>query len=105
MRKSIYVLTAAALALVLAGCEEEPTTMTTTTTTREVTTTGPVATTGVATREVLVAQAPPAVRVETQTVAPGPGYIWTRGYWRWTGTSYVWVPGSWIERPRLTAVW
>ncbi len=59
---------------VLVGCAGEPTTVTTTTT-REVTTTGP------ATREVLVTQAPPAVRVETQPVSPGPGYIWTSGYW------------------------
>ena len=71
----------------LVGCAGEPTTVTTTTT-REVTTTGP------ATREVLVTQAPPVVRVETQPVSPGPGYIWTMGYWRWTGAQYVWVPGT-----------
>ena len=52
-----------------------------------------------------VTQAPPPVRVETQTVTPGPNYIWTPGYWRWTGTSYVWVSGSWVVRPRVTAVW
>src|SRR5438034_3412584 len=34
----------------------------------------------------------------SQTVAPGPGYVWTRGYWRWTGADYVWVPGSWVVR-------
>jgi hypothetical protein len=33
-------------------------------------------------------------------VAPGPGYVWASGYWRWTGADYVWVPGSWIVRPR-----
>ena len=59
----------------------------------------------VVTREVLVTQAPPVVRVEAQTVAPGPGYVYTRGYWRWTGTRYVWVSGSWVTRPRTTAVW
>jgi WXXGXW repeat (2 copies) len=82
----------------LVGCAGEPTTVTTTTT-REVTTTGP------ATREVLVTQAPPVVRVETQPVSPGPGYIWTRGYWRWTGAQYVWVPGTWIARRTAAAVW
>jgi WXXGXW repeat (2 copies) len=96
MRKCIYLLALAPLALV--GCATEPTTVTTTTTTQEVTT-------GVPTREVVVTRTPPAVRVETQTVAPGPGYAWTRGYWRWTGTTYVWVPGSWVVRPRLAAVW
>ena len=68
--------------LALLGCAEEPATVTTTTTTQQVTTTGPA-------REVVVTRAPPRVRVETQTVAPGPGYIWTSGYWRWTGADYV----------------
>ena len=84
----------------LGGCvihERVPAT-TTTTVTREVTTTGP-------TREVVVTRTPPAVRVESQTVSPGPNYVWTRGYWRWTGTNYIWVPGSWLARPRPAAVW
>src|SRR5256885_10301380 len=58
-----------------------------------------------ATREVVVAQAPPEVRVETQTVAPGADYIWQRGYWRWTGVEYAWIPGHWVVRPRPAAVW
>lgn len=104
MRISFYVLALAPFAL--AGCVAEPTvpvTTTTTETTRQVTTTGPVA--APVTREVLVTQAPPALRVETQTVSRGPRYVWTRGYWRWTGASYVWVPGAWVERPRTTALW
>src|SRR5438128_12396722 len=96
MRIGIYVLALAPFALV--GCAEEPTTVTTTTTTQEVTTAGPA-------REVVVTRAPPPVRVETQTVAPGPGYVWTTGYWRWTGTTYVWVQGTWVVRPRPAAVW
>ena len=87
--------------LALAGCvvtEPAPPVTTTTTVTREVTTTGP-------TNEVYVTQTPPAIRVESQTVSPGPNYTWTRGYWRWSGTNYVWVPGSWIVRPRPAAVW
>src|SRR5260370_4248963 len=96
MKTSPYLLVLATFALV--GCAGEPTTVTTTTT-REVTTTGPAA------REVLVTQAPPAVRVETQTVSPGPGHVWTSGYWRWTGAQYVWVPGTWITRPRPAGVW
>ena len=98
MRRSPYLLVLATFALV--GCAKEPTTVTTTTTTtREVTTTGP------ATREVLVTQAPPEVRVETQPVSPGAAYVWTTGYWRWTGAQYVWVPGTWIARPTPAAVW
>src|SRR5260370_9204941 len=89
----------------LIGCAEEspPITTTTTTTTQEVTTGVP--TTGVVTREVVVPQAPPVVRVEAQTVTPGPGYIWTPGYWRWSGRDYVWVSGSWARPPRTSAVW
>lgn len=96
MRRSIYLPAVAALAL--AGCAEEPTTVTTTTTTQQVTTTGPA-------REVVVTQPPPPIRVEAQTVAPGPRYAWTSGYWRWTGTNYVWVSGTWVIRPRPAAVW
>lgn len=88
----------------LAGCvAETPVTTTTTEVTRTVTT-GPVATQPV-TREVLVTQAPPPVRVETRTVAPGPSYVWMNGYWQWTGASYAWMPGHWVERPRPAAVW
>src|SRR4029453_16901302 len=54
MRIGHYLLVLAPLALI--GCVAEPTPVTTTTTTREVTTTGPGA------REVVVTQAPPAVR-------------------------------------------
>jgi hypothetical protein len=100
MKIRICVLALAPFAL--AGCVvEQPVPVTTTTTevTRETVTTAP------GTREVVVTRAPPALRVETQTVSPGPSYVWTRGYWRWTGTDYVWVPGSWVVRTSLTAVW
>jgi WXXGXW repeat (2 copies) len=96
MRINYYVLLLGSLALI--GCVAEPTTVTTTTT-REVTTTGPGG------RAVVVTQAPPAVRVETQPVSPGARYVWTPGYWRWTGASYVWVSGSWVLPPRQAAVW
>ena len=105
MRISIYVLALAPFAL--AGCvAEQPVPVTTTTTevTRETVMTAP-GTREVGTREVVVTQAPPALRVETQTVSPGRRYVWTRGYWRWTGADYVWMPGSWVVRTSLTAVW
>jgi len=103
--KYIYLLALAPFAL--AGCvvQEPAPPVTTTTVTREVTTTGPVTTTEPITREVLVTQAPPTVRVETQTVSPGANYVWTRGYWRWNGATYVWVAGNWIVRPRPAAVY
>ena len=69
--------------LLLAACETEPVVTTTTTTTRQEI----VSTQGdrVVGREVIVSRTPPAVQVDQQTVAPGPEYVWTRGYWRWTG--------------------
>lgn len=98
MKLQLYLL--AILPLALGGCvvhETIPTT-TTTTVTREVTTTGP-------SNEVYVTRTPPPIRVESQTVSPGANYVWTRGYWRWTGTNYIWVSGSWLVRPRPAAVW
>ncbi|HZR77678.1 MAG TPA: hypothetical protein VFA58_00625 [Chthoniobacterales bacterium] len=97
-----WMLALAPFALI--GCADEPVPVTTTTVTREVTTTGPVATEPVGS-DVYVTQAPPAVRVEAQTVAPGPGYTWTPGYWRWNGATYMWVSGSWSRPPRTAAVW
>lgn len=97
MRMSIYALALVSIGLI--SCSSGPPPVTTTTTvTREVTTTGP-------TDEVLVNTAPPAVRIEAQTVAPGAGYVWTPGYWRWTGTGYVWMSGSWVLPPRAAAIW
>lgn len=39
--------------------------------------------------------APPPPRTVT---VPGPrqGWIWSPGYWRWTGHNYVWVDGAWL---------
>ena len=104
MRIRVWIL--AFMPLGLFGCAEEaPPPVTTTTVTREVTTTSPAVVTEPVATNVYVAQTPPAVRVEAQTVAPGSGYIWTPGYWRWSGTNYVWVSGAWVRPPRTTAVW
>ncbi len=42
--------------------------------------------------------APPALPVYTLPAVPGPGYIWTPGYWAWDG-GYYWVPGTWVLAP------
>ena len=101
MKKSIYLL--GLVPLLFTGCTTvvEPVPVTTEVT-REVVTTGPG---GAVTSEVVVERTPPAVRVEPQTVSPGARYVWTRGYWRWNGLDYEWVPGRWIIRPRPAAVW
>lgn len=42
---------------------------------------------------------PPALPVYAQPVCPGPGYIWTPGYWAWGAAGYYWVPGTWVVAP------
>lgn len=98
MKNGIYI--AALVPLAFTGCVvERPVPVTTTEVHREIVTTAPVA------GGVVVERTPPAVRIETQTVSPGPGYVWTRGHWRWTGTDYVWVRGGWVVRPQPAAAW
>src|SRR5271157_201113 len=43
---------------------------------------------------------PPALPVYAQPICPGPGYLWTPGYWAWSDDDgYYWVPGTWVVRP------
>ena len=43
---------------------------------------------------------PPALPVYAQPIAPGPGYLWTPGYWAWSDDDgYYWVPGTWVVAP------
>ena len=43
---------------------------------------------------------PPALPVYTQPPCPGPGYLWTPGYWAWSDINgYYWVPGTWLVAP------
>ena len=56
---------------------------------------------------VSVSFGPPALPVYTQPFCPGPGYIWTPGYWAWDPAynSYYWVPGTWVMAPFQGALW
>src|SRR5262249_13188219 len=54
---------------------------------------------------VYVRVGPPAPVVERVVVAPGPGYVWTPGYYRWDGRAYAWVSGGYALPPRAHAVW
>jgi hypothetical protein len=54
---------------------------------------------------VSVSIAPPALPVYAQPPIPGPGYIWTPGYWAWNGTGYYWVPGTWVQPPTVGVLW
>jgi len=43
---------------------------------------------------------PPALPVYAQPICPGPGYLWTPGYWAWNDDGgYYWVPGTWVVAP------
>ena len=43
--------------------------------------------------------APPAPVVETPGPAPGPGYMWTPGYYNYTNGNYAWINGQWVIPP------
>lgn len=51
-----------------------------------------------------VQQAPPAPIVETMPPSPGGAYVWTPGYWVWSG-QWVWYPGRWLVPPHPRSVW
>lgn len=52
-----------------------------------------------------VAYGPPAPRYGAVGYAPGPGYVWTDGYWNYAGRNWVWVDGRWARPPRAHAAW
>jgi hypothetical protein len=43
---------------------------------------------------------PPALPIYAQPICPGPGFLWTPGYWGWNDDGgYYWVPGTWVVAP------
>jgi len=55
---------------------------------------------------ITVPVAPPALPVYEQPPIPGPGYIWTPGYWAYNAVSgYYWVPGTWVLPPAVGLLW
>ena len=49
--------------------------------------------------------APPPLPVYDQPLCPGPGYLWTPGYWAYAAGGYYWVPGTWVLPPAVGLVW
>jgi WXXGXW repeat (2 copies) len=49
--------------------------------------------------------APPALPVYWQPPIPGPGYIWTPGYWAYGPYGYYWVPGTWVRPHAVGLLW
>lgn len=62
--------------------------------------------TGCAVRSGYVAiYGPPPPRYGMLGVAPGPGYVWTDGYYDWRGRNWVWMDGRWARPPRAGMHW
>jgi hypothetical protein len=50
-------------------------------------------------------KAPPPPKMSP---APSParvGYVWSPGYWNWSGTAYVWTDGSWVAVVEPAKTW
>jgi len=56
-----------------------------------------------ASTQLLVDSAPPPARIEN--VPHRDGFIWASGHWEWSGRTYFWVGGHYIERPEVGLVW
>ena len=54
---------------------------------------------------VSVSVGPPPIPVYAQPICPGPGYMWTPGYWGWGDDGYYWVPGTWVMAPEPGFLW
>ncbi|MGB7036315.1 MAG: YXWGXW repeat-containing protein, partial [Xanthobacteraceae bacterium] len=52
-----------------------------------------------------ITEAPPELPVYEQPPIPGPGYIWTPGYWDYGAEGYYWVPGTWVLPPAVGLLW
>jgi hypothetical protein len=55
--------------------------------------------------EVQVREAPPPLPDYEQPPCPEDGYLWAPGYWAWSGADYSWVPGTWVQPPRVGVLW
>lgn len=54
---------------------------------------------------VYVVAAPPPPRYGAMGYAPGPGYVWTEGFYDLRGSSWVWVSGRWQRPPARGRAW
>ncbi len=48
---------------------------------------------------------PPPPRYGVRGYAPGPGYVWTDGYWDLRGGRWFWADGRWLRPPHRRAIW
>ena len=54
---------------------------------------------------VAVGPPPPPLVYGPVGYAPGPGYVWTDGYYDLRGSNWVWVRGRWARPPHPHARW
>ncbi len=55
--------------------------------------------------DVTATTAPPPLVAYDQPPLPGPGYLWTPGYWGWGSYGYYWIPGTWVLPPQAGFLW
>jgi hypothetical protein len=55
--------------------------------------------------DLTVASAPPPPQAEMTPPAPAPNLTWAPGYWYWSGETWVWVNGTWLEAPQQNLVY
>lgn len=48
---------------------------------------------------------PPPARYGVVGYAPGPGYVWTEGFYDLRGGRWTWVSGRWMRAPRRGGVY
>lgn len=49
--------------------------------------------------------APPILPIYEPPPLPGPGYIFTPGYWGYGEGGYFWVSGNWVQPPSVGLLW
>ena len=53
----------------------------------------------------VIVKTPPPAKTEVKPPKPSPDHEWVPGYWKWNGTEYAWVSGSWKLAPKPDQVW
>lgn len=48
---------------------------------------------------------PPPLVVGPVGPSPGPGFVWTDGYYTWGSNRWMWQQGRWSRPPRRGYVW
>lgn len=61
--------------------------------------------TGAVSFVVSVGVAPPPLPVYAQPICPGPGFLWTPGYWAYGPGGYRWIAGAWVRPPAPGVLW